>query len=282
MEYFKENMILLGCGDSWCWGDELIDKELYPKYKFGDDLGNLKNNDTYREKNRYLNMLGQKLGTEQIHCLAFRGSSNDAIFRTLVDYLANEKYLFGRSTKQLFVSIGWTSPERREFYFKEKWGSDNWMPVGPWQLDHDGTRPYLCDFQNLLFEHFWHTAEYMNRWTRQLYFTELLLKSLNISYVMHQAFYHSNLKTIDEWDSNDLKNAKDYISKQDDLIYKSLDNIKFIGKNDTDMTFHNYILNQVNGDTKKVFAEWHPNELGHKLWADFLYKYIRDNNLWTE
>jgi len=272
-------MILLGCGDSWCWGDELVDMTLYPNYKFSDDLLDLVDNNAYRENTRYINLLGKKLNADRVYCLAFRGSSNDAIFRTLIEYLAREQYLFGRETSELFISIGWTSPERREFYFKETWGADNWMPVGPWLLDSNGSRPYLNDFQNLLFEHFWHTAEYMNRWTRQLYFTELLLKSLNIRYVMHQAFYHSDKKTINDWSSDDLNNAKDFISKEDSMIYQSLNEKTFIGKNNSHMTFHNYILQKVNGDYKKVFAEWHPNELGHKLWADFLYDYVKDNNL---
>jgi len=275
-------MILIGCGDSWCWGDELIDKNLYPDYSFGLDLGQLENNNTHRELSRYINILGEKLNADSVVCLAFRGSSNDAIFRTLIDFLAKENYLFGRDTKELFVSIGWTSPERREFYFKEIWGADNWMPVGPWALDSDGKRPYLNDFQNLLFEHFWHTAEYMNRWVRQLYFTELLLKSLKISYVMHQAFYHSDKQSLIDWNSTSLDNAKDSVSQVDLSIYNSLDQLRFIGKNDSKYTFHNYILTQAQGDHKKVFGEWHPNELGHRLWAEYLYTYIKDNKLWIE
>ena len=54
----------------------------------------------------------------------------------------------------------------------------------------------------------------------------------------------------------------------------------FINKNSTEQgTMHHYLLSQVNNDHEKVFEVFHPNSYGHKLWADYMYKYCIENNL---
>jgi len=275
-------MRLVGCGDSWCYGDELHDPVISPNFVFGKESLNLiPGNIKYRVENRYLNLFGKMIGADEIVCLGFRSSSNDAIVRTLIDWLVTEGYTTGRDTSDLFISIGWTSPERREFMYKKKWGSDNWIPIGPWPVGDPEKFQDLNQFQNLLIENFWHPAEFMNRWIRQLWQTQLLLKNLNIKYAMHQAFYHHHHQMIREWnDQKYLKNAKDVIIDSDKTIWSLIDPIRFMHKDDEHIgTFHHYIIGQVNGDKKSVFAEWHPNSLGHKLWADHMYEYCTTNNL---
>jgi len=275
-------MRLVGCGDSWCYGDELHDPVISPNFVFGKESLNLiPGNIKYRVENRYLNLFGNKIGADEIVCLAFRSSSNDAIVRTLIDWLVNEGYATGRDTSELFISIGWTSPERTEFFYKERWGQDNWFPFGYWSNAHPDRDPKLGEFEKLYFELFWHAGEYMNRWIRQLWQTEMLLKSLNIKYVMHQAFYHHHHQMIRSWnDKKYIDNTKDIIIPSDKTIWSLIDPVRFMHK-DNDMigTFHHYIIEQVDGDKKSVFAEWHPNSLGHKIWADHMYEYCTTNNL---
>jgi hypothetical protein len=275
-------MRLVGCGDSWCYGDELHDPVISPNFVFGKDSLNLiPGNIKYRIENRYLTLFGNMVGADEIVCLAFRSSSNDAIVRTLIDWLVNEGYATGRDTSDLFISIGWTSPERTEFFYKERWGQDNWFPFGYWSNAHPERDPKLGEFEKLYFELFWHAGEYMNRWIRQLWQTEMLLKSLNIKYVMHQAFYHHHHQMIRSWDDQKyLDNTKDVIIPSDKTIWSLLDPVRFMHKdNDKIGTFHHYIIDQVNGDAKSVFAEWHPNTLGHRIWADHMYEYCTTNKL---
>lgn len=275
-------MILIGCGDSWCFGAELVDKEKFPDWHFGIDQGQLKGNDRYRVEHRYLNLFGNKIGADQIITLAKSSYSNDAIVRTLIDFLVTEGYTSGRDTSELFVSIGWTSPERREFFYKNPWsGNDHWIPFGTWPIGDPKEFPELEEFRNLFMENFWNAGEYMNRWIRQIWQTEMMLKKYNIKYVMHQAFYHHHHKMIYEWDDKKYwKNTEDKITEADKKLWDSIDPIRYINKdNESLSTFHHVIVDKVGGDKKLVFAEWHPNELGHSIWADYMFDYCTKNNL---
>jgi hypothetical protein len=141
--------------------------------------------------------------------------------------------------------------------------------------------PELEEFRNLFMENFWNAGEYMNRWVRQIWQTELMLKHYNIKYVMHQAFYHHHHKMIYEWDDKKYhKNTQDKITDADKKMWASIDPVRYINKNNESLsTFHHVILDKVGSDTSKVFAEWHPNELGHQLWADYMYDYCKEHQL---
>jgi phospholipase/lecithinase/hemolysin len=39
------------------------------------------------------------------------------------------------------------------------------------------------------------------------------------------------------------------------------------------------MIKLADGDKDKVFEVWHPNTHGHKLWAEYLIKYIEDNKI---
>lgn len=275
-------MRLIGCGDSWCYGAELVDKEKFPDWNFGIDQGSLRGNDRYRIDHRYLNIFGNKIGAKEIVTLAKSSYSNDAIVRTLIDFLVTQGYTSGRDTSDLFVSIGWTSPERREFFYKKPWsGNEHWIPFGTWPIGDPKEFPELEEFRILFMENFWNAGEYMNRWIRQIWQTEMMLKKFNIKYIMHQAFYHHHNKMIYEWDDKKYwKNTQDKITDADKQLWDSIDPIRYVNKNNHDLcTFHHVIVDKVGGDKNKVFAEWHPNELGHRIWADYLFEYCTENKL---
>jgi hypothetical protein len=207
-------MRLIGCGDSWCWGAELVDPNEEPvpimKLPGGGFERQLKPiNIAYRLKHRYLNLFADRIGVTEIVDLSKPSRSNDAIVRTLIEFLVNEGYTTGRDTSDLFITIGWSSPERREFYYKKQWGSDNWMEFGPWSMDQDHGDKDIDKFMRLYFDNFWNEGEFLHRWIQQVWQTELMLKSLNIKYVMHQAFYHHHVGLT----SRSLSSAKDYTSK---------------------------------------------------------------------
>jgi hypothetical protein len=197
------------------------------------------------------------------------------------------------------VSIGWTSPERKEFQFngEECWGAgsaaiytegpseiythlEKWIQAGPWIFDLDYKNDQVNEFFKLFISNFWSLPESMNRYFTQVKMVESLLKSNNIKYVMHQAFYHVE-KTLKTWNDSLFKaKVKESVGDYDHAIYDSVDNIRFMNKDDVqNPTFYKYILNQAGGDFDKVFMEWHPNALGHKIWAEHMYQYCVDNKL---
>lgn len=279
-------MRLIGCGDSWCWGAELVDPQVepIPIMKLPEDSFHLQykpENMAYRLKYRYINQFAEKIKADELVDLSQCSFSNDAIARTLLEYLASNGYTTGRDTSDLFVSIGWTSPERREFYYKERWGGDNWLPFGPWSMDQKHRDPDIDKFMRLYFDLFWNSGEFIHRWITQLWYTEMLLKTLNIKYVMHQAFYHDHTKMIYQWDDKQYidGNMTNKITDGDKILWENLDKVRFMHKDDPTMgTAHHYMVNK-SGDVNKVFEVFHPNSYGHTLWADYMYQYCTENNL---
>lgn len=278
-------MRLVGCGDSWCWGAELVDpiEEPIPIMDLeGDNFWRQQKpiNIAYREKYRYLNLLGEKLGATEIVDLSKPSYSNEAIIRVLIQWLSDEGYTAGRDTSDLFITIGWSSPERREFY-TNRGSEEYYFELGPWSGDRKHGDPDWDQFFKLYVTHFWKESEYIRRWIHDVYKTEVLLKYLNIKYVMHQAFYHHYLEPINTWDDQKYKKQKfPTVTEADRKLWDNIDSKKFINKNDEEIgSSHHYIIKQVDGDVKKVLLSWHPNEYGHKLWANYLYDYIITNKL---
>ena len=282
-------MRLVGCGDSWCWGAELVDpaEEPTPIMELeGDNFWRQQKpiNVKYREKHRYLNILGEKLNATEIIDLSKPAFSNEAIIRVLIQWLSSEGYTRGRDTSELFISIGWTSPERREFYTssgKEKTFSEVYYELGPWSLDKDHGNPDINDFFKTYVIHFWREKEFMTRWIHDVFKTEALLKHLNIKYVMHQAFYHYYQKMANEWNDKKYKEeAFEWLPNSEIKLWEDIDPVRFMNKDDEIKgTAHHYLLNQAAGDFDQVMLVWHPNEYGHHLWAEYLYNYITENKL---
>jgi len=293
-------MILVGCGDSWCWGAELFDPIITPnaKKEFVDHDEHYKpENKKYRLDHRYLTLFGKKIKADEIVDLSLSSFSNDAMIRSLMRWLAVNGYFEGRNTNDLFVSIGWTSPERREHMPSDKnigiietpgvYDSngnpflENWLQVGPWIASIDYNNKSINKFMKLYIQNFWERKEYIHRWFSQVKQMELLLKSLGIKYVMHQAFYHLDFSHITEWNDIEYKKTiNNELPFYDIAIWKSIDSSKFINKDsETESTASQYILNKVNGDFDSAFMHWHPNSLGHRIWADYMYEFCKKNNL---
>lgn len=280
-------MRFVGCGDSWCWGAELVDpvEEPVPIMTLAEDSFWRQSkpiNIAYREKHRYLNILADKLGATDIIDLSKPSYSNEAIIRILIQWLSEEGYLSGRDTSDLFISIGWTSPERREFYTCNDKGEEYYWEVGPWSVDRDhaGNKDWN-DFFKLYVMHFWKEKDFLRRWIHDVWRTEIMLKHLKIKYVMHQAFYHHYLQSLREWKDNVYKNNNfHHVLGADVKLWDTIDSVHFVNKNSQEIgTAHHYMLKEANGDFDKVFEIWHPNAYGHKIWAEYLYNYIKENNL---
>jgi len=271
-------MRLVGVGDSWCWGAELVDPIEEPTPIMNLPGGGFEKqskpvNIDFRLKNRYINRLADKFDADELVDLSSPSLSNDAIVRKLFEWLVTEGYLSGRDTSDLFISIGWTSPERREFYYKEQWGEDNWLPFGPWSMDQDHNNKDIDQFMRLYFDNFWNEGEFIHRWIQQLWQTERILKNYGIKYVMHQAFYHHHEKMIYDWDDEAYEENFNKITPGDKMFWESLDSKRFI----KDTTAWKHMLTK--GTAEEVFVVFHPSAEGHKHWANYMYDYCKENEL---
>ena len=277
-------MILVGCGDSWGFGAEMYDPNHFDRQDdYAMDLHQLHFDPVhlkYREENRYLGVFNKLIQAEAFVDLTRCAISNDTIVRYLVDWLARRGYLSGKDASDLFISIGWTSPERTEFYYEEKWGTDNYIDMGP-HVDESAYKnhPHIKDFSRLYYTHFNSLGGVFHRHINQIKYLELLLDSLNIKYVMHQGFYHYDVwQGFDYLDTDRIKNtALSEMSTGDRIMWNQINPVKFMNlHHETDSTIYNYIKNRVGKDG---FYVWHPSELGHKVWAEYMYQYCVDNNL---
>jgi hypothetical protein len=277
-----QGLTLVGCGDSWAWGTELIDRTEITDNTWSFDLHWTPSNVKYREDHRYLKLFADKIGATSIVDISRGGTSNDSIVRKLFRWLSENGYLAGRDTSDIFVSIGWTSPERKDFcYNQERPGWEGgWFTMYP-MWNHDYNITDLNQFRDIYIQHLWSAEEYLHRWIMQVWQTQLLLKTLGIKHVMHQAFYHHHKSKFIEWSDKRYKELVDHNSNLSDLkIWESVDNITFMHKDDPNKgTFYSYIKNISINTGTKVFYENHPNEFGHQLWADYMYKYCLENNL---
>ena len=276
-----QGLTLVGVGDSWTWGTELLDPTtIGPVWDF--NLHHLPINIKYREEYRYLKLFSDKIGADNIVDLSFGGCSNDTIVRNLIRWLTENDYMSGRNTDNLFVSIGWTSPERKDFWFKHKINGhpDNWLTMRPIYYHNLGYQQ-LKDFFDIYVENFWDHNEYMYRWINQIWQLEVILKSFKIKYVMHQAFYDHYNKGVDEWNDSVHIGDRETINTQDQKLWDIIDPIRFMNKNNPKIgTFYNYITNAVGqSNLNTVIGSAHPTALGHSIWADHMYNYCIENKL---
>lgn len=274
-------LILLG--DSWAWGTELLDPQVFPDgnvMKANAETFDHHHHPThtiYRENNRYARLFADQIGAESIIDLSKGGASNDTIVRLLLRWLAEEGYTQGRATDDLFVTIGWTSPERKDFFYnKNIGGSDDrgWFTLFP-NFRHDYGSEDLSKFYDLYVTNLWNAGEYMHRYITQVWQVSMILKNLKIKYLMHQAFYQQQMHILNWKDSIFKSNVNEKILPSDKLIWDAVDPIRFMNKDDVSCTFHEYILNK----NKNVLYNQHPNHIGHRIWAEYMYEYCLKHQL---
>lgn len=287
---------LIGFGDSWCWGAELVDpvEELVPIMHSGDADGGFQRqfkpiNEAFRLTYRYLNQLANHMGipADKVEDYSQPSYSNDAIYKSVLEWIVDNDFKPGEVHDDIFVTIGWTSPERAEFFLglNNRFVGDNgWMEYGPWSLNefnnpnHENPQAAkLHQFFNLYFELFGDQLGGLQRYIRTVWATEQLLTHYGINYVMHQAFYECTSMVFNTWENvKQREEFDDLLTDVDKQIWNRVNEQRFINKNTEPYTAHSLIKREC-GDAG--FICHHPSADGHVAWAKHMYKYIRDNNL---
>lgn len=275
---------LVACGDSWCWGAELVDPAVEPVPIMtlpggGFERQGKPENVKYRLEHRYINQLAQHAGITDVVDLSEPSLSNDAIIRRLLSWLAENDHLDPRNNSELLVSIGWTSPERTEFYYKERWGGDHWATYGPWSLEQQFSDNHekLNKFFNLYFDLFGSPEGFVSKYIHSVWMIQSVLKSLGIKYVMHQAFYHHHEQMIKQWDDEAYKQQNMNLSQDLVRLWNSIDSRYFVNKDHPHLSTAHHVM-IAKGGIENVFEVFHPNALGHKIWGEYLYEFCKGNS----
>lgn len=242
-------MKLILCeGDSWTSGD-IINPNLNTTYV------NHPDNDSYRLPKVWPYKLG-KLLNKQVINNAVAGSSNDAIVRRTIEKVL--ELLENNNPDDLFVIIGWSSPERKDFYYKK------WETLYPAHL-HKREDKALDNLWKVYTEHFWNKEEYISRFINQNLYLHYFLKQHNIKHYFFEAFWEQ--KSFQGlWYVSDLNRSikgedktSNEFRKIRDKVFKKISFRKFIMKN--------YSLKNL-----EYFDDFHPTEKSHEMWAQELYR----------
>jgi len=274
----KRKKIILCEGDSWTAGD-IVDPEI-----FGDDVSKVNDvaNRPYRLPKVWPGKLEKIKEGVKVLNTSVSGSSNDGIVRRVIGnvlYLLNER---NYDPKDIFVMVGWSSPERKDFYYKGDYSATE--TIYPHELEKRYGAPELDSFHKLYVTYFWNEEEYIMRFIRQVLFLDGFLKSRGINYKFFNAFYEIEGSFLMDEDANFnfLDNLKNKVSQMnlnsiDDNSLFSLETIlgemeRIYSSNFIDISFQQFILSNIKetGESDKYFYDHHPSELSHGLWAEFL------------
>lgn len=273
-------MRLLTLGDSWTYGIELWDPELGPQeYYFPLEHSA---HDTYRKAHAWPYRFGCHLDAEVIN-LGWPSASNDTISRRLMRWLAGEGYLSGRDAHELFVVIGWTGLERKDFFINDASiasrfayvPEQQWITVTPGWGDKHSVKE-IERLSRIYYEHFCDHGDYLWRYINHVYNAQITCDRIGARLLQFQAFYENQ-----DFDSymllgslSDQSHA--HLAQEDVLMWDLVDASRFYGHKDHSQTFYSWL--NVQCDAKgyrrdQLMMQTHPTALGHELWADELLKF---------
>lgn len=275
--------IIYANGDSWTAGD-IVDPELFPDQPWH---VNHPENAAYRLPKVWPHKLGAKLGVEVINN-SIAGASNDTVLRSSINDLIDllKKY----KPEEILVLIGWSSPERKDFFYK--WdinGEGYWECLYPAELNHwSSDREELMDFFKLYVKNHWYEEEYITRHCLNTITLHNFLKANNVKHKFFNAFYEGKKEVLDPtshqlYESTPLDSyISDFVVDKgiktlkrlhvDNIIseYKNIQKEFFFNK-----SFIKYLFEQTGIHKQEELIDYHPTELGHKLWSEFLYEELQ-------
>jgi hypothetical protein len=282
--------ILICDGDSWTAGD-LIDPEL-----FGDDMTHVNHpdNDQYRLPRVWPHKLGKLLNVK-VSNISVAGSSNDAIIRRIIPNVMkslNPQWpLKGYKPEEIFVMVGWSSPERKDFYYKGEW--DSWETLYPAQLDQNLPNKDVEKFYKLYLKYYWNKEEYMNRYINQVLYLHYFLERNGIDHLFFNAFYESSALDFDDDIYKKFVEAGISGMREDTDLIDDLKKLNVFSEDGYLISTSPYVTEEFLKVVDRVFKEvsfrsfliekdfftsprQHPNEQEHQLWAEELYKDLKD------
>ena len=189
----------------------------------------------------YGKKIADALGADLI-CQASSGGSNDRIIRTTTEWIdCNQNQL-----TNTFVILQWTTWEREEWFCQDTWYQVNASGI-------DTVPPELQErYKNYIVDVDWtaKTTDAHNKiWNMHLYLKDLGIRHLFFS--GHSTF--SDIQNQRDWDKSYMY---PYVREE---------------------SYHNWLIN--NGGTYANAKSYHFDTKSHRLWAEHVLQYIKDNQL---
>jgi hypothetical protein len=266
----KKIKLLIAEGDSWTSGD-ILNPELERK---GITDVNSPFNDTYRLPKVWPSKLGTKLSL-QVKNFAVAGSSNDGIVRRTINNVLRE--LENHSPEEIFVIVGWSSPERKDFFRNGSW--DTVYPMEIQRFSHSDTDEDI--FKRIYAQNYWNEEEFITRYLLGVITLESFLNLHHIPHLFFNGFYENEFGITEQ--ESELNFVQKFVKTReisylsylhiDKLTqqYNSIRNVSYMKK-----LFSSYINENIIDEQEEYFKHYHPTEKSHELWAEYIEKVLRN------
>jgi hypothetical protein len=298
LEKPKHRREIICDGDSWTFGCEIVDPKLARKHDNDTHPGAYDfepANDAYRTSRIFPTYLAEILDTDVTN-LSWPADDNGTILRRTMEYISNKYIANNLSTDNLFVIIGWSSPERNSFWYKDENIS---MPFRLWPQVPHFDAPAQSKIWDLYVAYMWHPEEYIRRFIFDVVQLQNFCKAHNIKWMCFNSFYQVPFTQVEEWHDLDIRTELEkltgrqagyqYQSSKNRLkrgsaindytaLWDTVDPVRFYKKDQPNSTFKSYIEHP-DTKVKKVFCGWHPSPEGHRAWAKELADYITKHKL---
>ena len=280
-------------GDSWVFGCEIADPNISMRYDGTVHPGKydyLEENDWYRIPNIFTTHLAKMMDAEVTN-LAWPADDNTSILNRTITYISSEYLAKGRSTEDLFVIVGWSSPERNSFWYKDD-KLNNKFRLWP-QVQHFDA-PAQKEFWDLYVTYLWNAEEYLPRYVMNVVQLQNFCVANNIKWMCFNAFYQTPGKIPTDWNDLDVRtelhqlmlHAAPYHKTTDNIrkhynyeyvsLWDTIDTVRFYKKDKPKNTFKSFM--EASGVVPAYYG-WHPSPESHEIWAAELKRYILENNL---
>jgi hypothetical protein len=294
----EEPLEIICDGDSWVFGSEIVDPEISKNYDSTVHPGVYdfeEPNDHYRRPRIFSTHLAKLMNANVVN-LSWPADDNGSILRRTMEYISNEYIAKKRSTKNLLVIVGWSSPERNSFWYKDDIMSMNFRlwPQVP-HFDSDVQKR----FWEIYVAYLWHPEEYIRRYVLNVLQLQNFCQAHNINWMCFNSFYQTPAGTVQEWYDLDIRqeiqnlkgkwhgyqyqqtsnpDGRDVRMIDYTALWDTVDPVRFYKKDQPNNTFKSYIESP-EAAVKDVFCGWHPSPEAHEAWAHELIRYIKENKI---
>lgn len=292
----KDKLTIICDGDSWVFGSELVSPTISHKYSPNVHAGEydwIDENNEYRLSKIFSTELANLLDANLIN-LSWPADDNNTILNRIITYVTSNYIIKNIPTDNLFLLVGWSSPERNSFWYKDDELNYN-MRI--WPSIQNLQKENQKEFWNYYVEYLWNKEEYLPRHIMNILQFENFCKVNNIKWLSFNSFYQNVGTSIEIWkDINikleleklDLQNhpihtnenfERKYYKQEYLSLWETIDSIRFYKKNKINNTFKSFIEEHIK---ENPYTGWHPSEESHKIWAKELYNYIKENKIINE
>lgn len=294
-------MKLIVNGDSWAFGSEIVAPEVEEKYskkfRYTTEYDYFDENDYYRVPRNWAYYLGQKLGASEVVNLAVPADDNGTIINRTITYLTEKYIYFKKPVDDLLVVIGWSSPERNFFWYKDSGISYRfriWPYVAHFQTPHNE------QFWEYYITYLWNEEEYISRYVMNNIMLQNFCDANGIKWLAFNSFYQTSRNLFQWRDLNIKQQAHDL--KLDSykyshsrmnvpapignkithgiynygLLWETVNPLRFYKRDEHLNSFKNFIDKC---DHEPIYNGMHPSSESHKKWAEELYRYMIENEL---